>query len=91
MSDLNEDSCMYKFLIKNKFFFLLLIAIDASNGTEETLERLRNITKMFSGKDDDHQQLQKVEKLAPSEKIKNTFQKYLRIIYINYICFFFQP
>jgi hypothetical protein len=30
---------------------------------------------MFSGKDDEHQQLQKVEKLAPSEKIKTTFQK----------------
>jgi hypothetical protein len=30
---------------------------------------------MFSGKEDEHQQLQKVEKFLPSEKMKNTFQK----------------
>jgi hypothetical protein len=41
----------------------------------DTLERLRNITKMFSGKDDEQQELQKVEKFAPSEKIKRTFRK----------------
>jgi hypothetical protein len=30
---------------------------------------------MFSSKDDEPQQLQKVEKFAPGDKIKNTFQK----------------
>ena len=49
------------------------------NGSDDnTLERLRNITKLFSGQANDaneHQQLQKVEKIVPSEKIKNTFQK----------------
>jgi len=57
------------------FFILLFIAIDATNASDDTLERLRNITKMFSGKEDEHQQLQKVEKFLPSEKMKNTFQK----------------
>ncbi|CAF3774387.1 unnamed protein product [Rotaria sordida] len=54
-------------------------AIDDVNTSDDTLERLRNITKLFSGKtneDDDHQQLQKVEKFAPCEKIKHTFQKF---------------
>jgi len=30
---------------------------------------------MFTAKDDEPQQLKKMEKLAPSDKIKNTFQK----------------
>ncbi|UJR21474.1 hypothetical protein I4U23_024558 [Adineta vaga] len=54
-------------------------AIDDANESEDTLERLRNITEMFSGKstkDDKHQQLHKVEKFLPSEKIKNTFLKF---------------
>ncbi|CAF3382955.1 unnamed protein product [Rotaria sp. Silwood1] len=57
-------------------------AIDDIKTSDDTLERLRNITKLFSGKsneDDEHQQLQKVEKFAPSEKIKNTFQKFEEI------------
>ncbi len=56
-------------------FFLKLIVIDVDNASEDTLERLRNISKMFSGKEDEHQELQKVEKFAPSEKIKRTFRK----------------
>lgn len=57
---------------------LLFLAIDGANASDNTLERLRNITKMFSSKADDedeHQQLQKLERFAPSEKIKRTFQK----------------
>ncbi|CAF2825248.1 unnamed protein product [Rotaria sp. Silwood2] len=57
-------------------------SINDVNVSDDTLERLRNITKLFSGKtneDDEHQQLQKVEKFAPSEKIKNTFQKFEEI------------
>jgi len=60
------------------FFFLLflLTAIDNASGADDTLERLRNITKMFSTKDNDEpQQLKKMEKFAPGDKIKNTFQK----------------
>jgi hypothetical protein len=53
----------------------LLIAIDVDDTSADTLERLRNITKMFSGKDDEQQELHKVEKFAPSEKIKRTFRK----------------
>ena len=52
------------------------IAIDSTS--DDTLERLRNITKMFGtkkGDDEELRQLQKVEKLVPSDKIKNTFQK----------------
>ena len=40
------------------------------------MERLKNITKMFNGKEEEHQELQKVEKLTPSEKLKRTFRKY---------------
>ncbi|CAF3400209.1 unnamed protein product [Rotaria sp. Silwood1] len=53
--------------------------IDTSGGSDDTLERLRNITKMFGSKkneDDEGQKLQKVEKVAPSDKIKNTFLKF---------------
>lgn len=59
------------------FFLFLLTAIDTTGGPEDTLERLRNISKMFTktNDEDDRQNLQKVEKFAPSEKIKNTFQK----------------
>lgn len=64
------------FLINNKYLlFFLFIAVDTTNASGDTLERLRNISKMFSGKEDEQQQLQKVEKFMPSEKIKNTFQK----------------
>ncbi|CAF0835595.1 unnamed protein product [Rotaria sordida] len=61
MADSNEDT-----------------SIDTSGGSDDTLERLRNITKMFGGKneDDETQKLQKVEKLAPGDKIKNRFQKF---------------
>jgi len=55
--------------------FILFIVIDGDNVSADTLERLRNITKMFSGKEDEQQELQKVEKIAPSEKIKRTFRK----------------
>ncbi|CAF1311226.1 unnamed protein product [Adineta ricciae] len=54
-------------------------AIDDGNESEDALERLRNITEMFSAKsakDEKQQQLSKVEKFVPSEKIKNTFQKF---------------
>ncbi|CAF0923977.1 unnamed protein product [Adineta steineri] len=51
-------------------------AIDSTDVPNDTLERLRNITQMFSGRVDEHQQLQKVERFMPSEKIKNTFQKF---------------
>ncbi|CAF2397323.1 unnamed protein product [Rotaria sp. Silwood2] len=56
--------------------------IDTSAGSDDTLERLRNITKMFGSKkneDDEGQKLQRVEKVAPSDKIKNTFQKFEEI------------
>lgn len=58
-------------------FFLFLLTADDPAATEpDTLERLRNITKMFSSKDtDEPQQLKKMEKVAPADKIKNTFQK----------------
>jgi len=61
MADSNEDS-----------------SIDAAGGADDTLERLRNITKMFTkaNEGDEPQQLKKVEKLAPGDKIKNTFQKF---------------
>ncbi|CAM4903833.1 unnamed protein product [Rotaria socialis] len=62
MADSNEDS-----------------PIDTSGGgPDDTLVRLRNITKMFGSKkpEDDELQLQKVEKLAPGEKIKNRFEKF---------------
>ncbi len=57
------------------YLFILFIVIDGDNVSADTLERLRNITKMFSGKEDEQQELQKVEKIAPSEKIKRTFRK----------------
>lgn len=58
------------------FFFILSIAIDTADGDAgDTLERLRNITKMFTTKDDEPQQLKKMEKLAPGDKIKKNFQK----------------
>lgn len=64
-----------EFIEINKTFFSIYTDVDVDNASEDTLERLRNITKMFSGKDDEHQELQKIEKFAPSEKIKRTFQK----------------
>ena len=59
---------------------LFLAAEETNQPSEETLERLRNITKMFSAQmneDADEQQLplQKVERVVPSDKIKKTFQK----------------
>ncbi len=60
---------------KSSILFFLLIAIDVDNGSDDTLERLRNISKMFSGKEDEQQELQKVEKFLPSEKIQRTFRK----------------
>ena len=67
----------------------LLIAIDTDNGSDDTLERLRNITKMFSEKDEEHQELQKVEKVAPSEKIKRTFRKYVFTFFFVFLIQFF--
>ncbi|CAF1061296.1 unnamed protein product [Adineta steineri] len=55
---------------------LSYLTIDSTDVPNDTLERLRNITQMFSGRVDEHQQLQKVERFTPSEKIKNTFQKF---------------
>ncbi|CAF3575800.1 unnamed protein product [Rotaria socialis] len=57
-------------------------SIDDTSASDDTLERLRNITKLFSGKangEDENQQLHKVEKFAPSQKLKNTFQKFEEI------------
>ena len=67
-----EISCAYLTIS-----FLCLIAIESAAGADDTLERLRNITKMFakSTDDDERQNLKKVEKVAPSDKMKNTFQK----------------
>ena len=58
-------------------FFFFFIAIDPAGGADDTLERLRNITKMFAKPtdDDERQNLKKVEKVAPSDKLKQTFQK----------------
>ncbi len=61
------------------FFFLFLLTANDTAGDgapDDTLERLRNITKMFTKPEEDEpQQLKKVEKFAPGDKIKNTFQK----------------
>ncbi len=57
------------------FFLFLLTAIDTAAGSDDTLERLRNITKMFTAKEDETPQLKKVEKFAPGDKIQKTFQK----------------
>lgn len=43
---------------------------------EDNVERLRNIRDMFENKqEDDLVELKKVEKLQPSEKLKQTFLK----------------
>jgi hypothetical protein len=51
-------------------------SIDTAAGSDDTLERLRNITKMFTAKEDETPQLKKVEKFAPGDKIQKTFQKF---------------
>jgi hypothetical protein len=56
-------------------FLFLLTAIDNAGGADDTLERLRNITKMFSAKDEEPQQLKKMERFAPGDKIQRAFQK----------------
>lgn len=59
---------------------------DANENAEDTLERLRNITKMFTTKGNDEeqeQQLKKIERIAPSDKIRNTFQKFEEIASSN--------
>ncbi len=70
MHILLEDIIFIVFL-----FFFLLTALDNADPPGDTLERLRNITKMFTKEEDEPQQLKKVEKLAPGDKIKNRFQK----------------
>ena len=78
MSDFNEELCMYTIDGLDLRFSFSIVAIDGGNESEDALERLRNITEMFSAKsakDEKQQQLNKVEKFVPSEKIKNTFQK----------------
>lgn len=62
--------------------FRSFLAIEETNSSsEDTLERLRNITKMFNtqinedGEEQHQAPLQKVERLVPSDKIKRTFQK----------------
>lgn len=54
---------------------IFVLVADVEQPSSDTLERLRNISKMFSGKDDGQQELQRVEKISPSEKIKRTFRK----------------
>jgi len=64
---------------------------ETSQASEDTLERLRNITKMFSPQmnedgEEQHQQqppLQRVERVVPSDKIKKTFQKFEDIVAAN--------
>lgn len=61
-------------------FLFLISAPDANENGEDTLERLRNITKMFATKSNDEeseQPLKKIERIAPSDKIRNTFQKWV--------------
>jgi len=70
MHILLEDIIFIVFL-----FLFLLTALDNADPPGDTLERLRNITKMFTKEEDEPQQLKKVEKLAPGDKIKNRFQK----------------
>jgi hypothetical protein len=70
MHILLEDIIFIVFL-----FLFLLTALDNAGPPGDTLERLRNITKMFTKEEDEPQQLKKVEKLAPGDKIKNRFQK----------------
>jgi hypothetical protein len=65
----NEFICCVKI---DSFLFLV---IDGDNVSADTLERLRNITMMFNGKEDGQQELKKVEKIVPSEKIQRTFRK----------------
>ncbi|CAF3754115.1 unnamed protein product [Adineta steineri] len=59
--------------------------IDSAGAADDTLERLRNITKMFAKPtdEDERQNLQKVERVAPSDKMKNTFQKFADIASSN--------
>ena len=46
------------------FFLFLLTAIDNAGDEGDTLERLRNITKMFSTKDEEPQQLTESRKIC---------------------------
>ncbi len=61
--------------LSDGFILFLVVINDDDNVSLDTLERLRNISKMFSGKDDEQQELKKVEKIVPSDKIKRTFRK----------------
>jgi hypothetical protein len=61
--------------LSDGLILFLVVINDDDNVSSDTLERLRNISKMFSGKDDEQQELKKVEKIVPSEKIKRTFRK----------------
>lgn len=54
-------------------------SIDNDDGGADTLERLRNITRMFAAKgqeDDEPQPAKRIEKSAPGDKFKNRFQKF---------------
>lgn len=75
-----QTNFVRKLSSRSLIIFLFLATEDTSQPSEDSLERLRNITKMFSvqiNEDGEEQQppLQKVERLVPSDKIKRTFQK----------------
>ena len=55
-------SCGYSLL---SCFFFFFTAVNTAGAADDTLERLRNITKMFTSKEDEPQQLKKMEKVAP--------------------------
>jgi hypothetical protein len=66
------------FPLANPLFPFLCTAIDNDDGGADTLERLRNITRMFAAKgqeDDEPQPAKRIEKSAPGDKFKNRFQK----------------
>ena len=75
-----------------KYIFILFYFLTVP---EDNVERLRNIRDMFENTDqtDEQLQLKKVEKLQPSDKIKDIFLKYaekqtLRVIFFCFVLFF---
>lgn len=57
---------------------------------EDNVERLRNIRDMFENPNqltDEQSELQKVEKLIPSDKIKDIFLKYLILLLLMFMAY----
>ena len=66
----------------NLYFYNFFICFFLSNLVpEDNFERLRNIRDMFENSNQqeaDDLQLQKVEKLEPSEKLKEVFRRFVK-------------